>query len=96
MINYSEKLLEKTLTARCRKVGAWAIKLVPTFIKGLPDRLILAPNGRVFFVEVKTTGKKPTPAQLLIHRKLEALGFRVYVLDSLDQLESILKTEQLC
>lgn len=92
-VSSSEKLIEKTLNSRCRKVGAWSIKLVPRFIKGLPDRLILAPGGRVFFVEVKTTGKKPTPAQLLVHRKLKGLGFNVYILDTLTAINNILELE---
>ena len=60
----SEKALEKTFSDylnRTKKV--WVIKLLSTFVKGLPDRLILCRGGFVGFAEIKTTGKKPTKIQ---------------------------------
>lgn len=81
----SEKDLERTFTGnlnRTKKV--WVIKLLSTFIKGLPDRMILCRGGYVGFAEIKTTGKKPTRMQLLVHSRLEALGFKVFVIDDLE------------
>jgi len=86
----SEKLIEKTLAAEVKKLGGWSLKLLSTYVTGLPDRLILLPGGVIFFVEVKTTGKKPTTIQLIIHERLRRLGFRVEVIDSLKQLNQIL------
>lgn len=82
----SEKLIEKTLNTEVAKMGGWSVKLPCTYVAGLPDRMVLLPGGRIFFTELKTTGKKPTAMQKLIHKKLEALGFDVYVIDSLDLL----------
>lgn len=81
----SEKDLERTFTEmlnRTKKV--WVIKLLSTFIKGLPDRMILCQGGYVGFAEIKTTGKKPTKIQTYIHEKLRALGFTVFVIDDLE------------
>ena len=86
----SEKLIEKTLVAEVKKLDGWAIKLLCTFVTGLPDRLVLLPGGVVFFVEVKSTGKKPTAVQRLVHKRLRRLGFRVEVIDSLNQLNTTL------
>jgi len=86
----SEKLIEKTLNAEVKKLDGWALKLLCQFVTGLPDRLVLLPGGVVFFVEVKSTGKKPTPVQRLVHKKLRAMGFTVHVIDSLEQLNTIL------
>jgi len=86
----SEKLIEKTLVAEVKKLGGWALKLLCQFVTGLPDRLVLLPGGVVFFVEVKSTGKKPTPVQKLVHEKLRRLGFTVHVIDTLKQLNEIL------
>lgn len=86
----SEKLIEKTLAAEVKKLGGWSLKLLCTYVTGLPDRLVLLPGGIIFFVEVKSTGKKPTTIQLLIHERLRRLGFRVEVVDSLKQLNKIL------
>ena len=86
----SEKLIEKTLVAEAKTLGGWAIKLLCTYVTGLPDRLVLLPGGVVFFVEVKTTGKKPTAVQRIVHEKLRGLGFNVHVVDSLKQLNQII------
>jgi len=86
----SEKLVEKTLNAEVKSLGGWSLKLLCQFVTGLPDRLVLLPGGVVFFAEIKSTGKKPTPIQLLVHEKLRRLGFRVEIIDSLKQLNQIL------
>lgn len=91
----SEKLLERQLVKECKAAGAWAIKLLPFQFAGLPDRMVLQKGGRVFFVEVKTTGKEPSPAQLRVHGKLRGLGFRVYILDRPEQLQIIKNQEGL-
>lgn len=85
----SEKDLERTFAEmlnRTKKV--WVIKLLSTFIKGLPDRMILCQGGYVGFAEIKTTGKKPTKIQTYIHEKLRALGFKVFVIDDLESRDS--------
>ena len=85
----SEKDLERTFAEmlnRTKKV--WVIKLLSTFIKGLPDRMIICQGGYVGFAEIKTTGKRPTKIQLLIHSKLEALGFKVFVIDDLESRDN--------
>ena len=76
----SEKVLEKTFSDQLNRTKkVWVIKLLSTFIKGLPDRMVLCAGGYVGFAEIKTTGKKPTKIQLYIHSKLEKLGFKVFV-----------------
>lgn len=78
----SEKDLERTFTEKLNRTKkVWVIKLLSTFIKGLPDRMILCQGGYVGFAEIKTTGKKPTKIQTYIHEKLRALGFTVFVID---------------
>ena len=52
--------------------------------------MVLMPEGRIAFVEVKAPGEKPRPLQLSRHRLLRRLGFRVYVLDSEKQITRII------
>ena len=52
--------------------------------------MVLLPNGRICFVEVKAPGEKPRPLQLSRHRLLRRLGFPVYVLDDAEQIGGIL------
>lgn len=85
----SEKDLERTFSEhlnRTKKI--WVIKLLSTFVKGLPDRMVLCRGGYVGFAEIKTTGKKPTKIQTYIHEKLRALGFKVFVIDDLESRDS--------
>lgn len=39
------------------------------------------------FVELKATGKKPTPGQEREHARLRALGFRVDVVDNIEEID---------
>lgn len=87
----SEKLIEKKLTDKVKGVGGWAIKLLPTFIRGLPDRICLFPKGRVVFVETKTTGQKVRKIQEAMHIRLRLLGFKVLVIDSTKQIEELIQ-----
>lgn len=81
----SEKDLERTFSDQLNRTKkVWVIKLLSTFIKGLPDRMILCKGGYVGFAEIKTTGKKPTKIQLYIHDKLKALGFQVFIIDDIE------------
>lgn len=85
----SEKDLERTFSEKLNRTKkVWVIKLLSTFIKGLPDRMILCQGGYVGFAEIKTTGKKPTKIQTYIHEKLEALGFKVFVIDDLESRDA--------
>ena len=87
----SEKLIEKKLTNEVNALGGWCLKLLSAHITGLPDRLCLFSGGRILFVELKTTNKKPRKIQLFIHNKLRALGFRVEVVDTSEQIERLIR-----
>lgn len=85
----SEKDLERTFSEKLNRTKkVWVIKLLSTFIKGLPDRMILCQGGYVGFAEIKTTGKEPTKIQTYIHEKLRALGFKVFVIDDLESRDA--------
>ena len=86
----SEKVLERNLNKEVKALGGWSIKILSNFITGLPDRLVLF-NGRAYFVEVKSEGKKPSPIQRIVHKKLEALGFLVSVIDTTEKLNKFIQ-----
>ena len=48
----------------------------------MPDRIILAPGGRVFFVEMKRPGGKLRPLQVQNAKVFRGLGHPVSVIDS--------------
>lgn len=82
----SEKDLEAALVTGCKRRGGMAVKLTSQFHRGLPDRLVLLPFRTVAFVELKSTGCKRTALQEVAAGQLEALGFRVFVVDSTESL----------
>ena len=64
-----------------------ALKFVSPGMAGIPDRLVLLPKGRIYFVELKAPGKALRPLQVKRKRQLEALGFKVYVIDSYEKIQ---------
>lgn len=87
----SEKQIEQKLVAEVRRRGGMALKFVSPSYSGMPDRLVLLPDGKMAFVEVKAPGKKPCPLQVKRHAMLRKLGFRVFVLDAASDIPVILK-----
>lgn len=86
-----EKRIEQKLMMEVRRCGGMALKFVSPSYSGMPDRLILLPDGKVAFVEVKALGKKPRPLQIKRHEMLRKLGFRVFVLDAASDIPMVLK-----
>ena len=84
-----EKHIEKELAARTRAMGGIAPKFTSPGFDGMPDRLVLLPRGRMGFVELKAPGRIPRPLQLARHRLLRRLGFKVYVIDEINQIDSV-------
>ncbi len=84
-----EKIIEKKLASAVKKRGGLCEKW-NSGTSGWPDRIIIFPDGKIGFVEVKAPGEKPRPLQIHRHKQLRSLGFLVYVLDSIDQIGGIL------
>ena len=85
-----EKTIEQKLVQAVKAMGGIAPKFISPGLDGMPDRIVLLPGGHMAFVEVKAMGCKPRPLQLARHGMLRRLGFRVYVVDSLEQIGGIL------
>lgn len=81
IIKESEKTLDRKLGRAIKAKKGLYIKLNTMHLLGLPDRLCLLPGGLCFFAEIKTTGDKPRKIQKFMHRKLEKLGFKVFIID---------------
>ena len=86
----SEKTLEARLVREIEARGGMALKYTSQFHRGIPDRIILTPTGKVHFVELKSTGKKPTKLQVHAMNKLIYLGFDVWTIDKTERLDAFL------
>ena len=85
-----EKVIEQKLSLMVKKRGGICPKFVSPGFDGMPDRIVLLPDGHMAFVEVKAPGKSPRPLQTARHKLLRDLGFKVYVLDNAEQIGGIL------
>lgn len=85
-----EREVERRLVTAVKKLGGLAPKFTSPGLDGVSDRLVLLPDGRLAFVEVKAPGQKMRPLQLLRKRQLEELGFRVYCIDRPEQIGGVL------
>lgn len=85
-----EKEIEKQCVEYAVSFGIIGLKLVDVARKGFPDRSFLVPGGEIFLVEFKLPGEKPSAVQTIYHLTLENLGFKVFVVDCLEDFRSIL------
>ncbi|MPM37631.1 hypothetical protein SDC9_84249 [bioreactor metagenome] len=85
-----EKQIERKLSIAAKNMGGIAPKFISPGFDGMPDRLVLLPHGRLAFIELKASGKKLRPLQEKRKRQLEALGFSVFAIDSIEQIGGIL------
>lgn len=90
-----ERDIEIYLGKRVRSIGGLSVKFFPMGNDGFPDRIVLLPGGRLHFVELKDTGKKPRPLQIKVHRTLRELGFSVAVIDSKESVDQFI-TKVVC
>lgn len=86
-----ESKIEKSLKDKVQDMGGIALKFVSPGRAGVPDRIVLIPNGKVVFVELKAPGKKLRPLQLKRKSQFEHLGFKVYLIDSLQGVDSFVR-----
>ena len=85
-----EKDIERALVRAVKNMGGISPKFVSPGLDGVPDRIVLLPMGRIAFVELKSPGKKMRPLQIRRKKQLESLGFRVYCIDSTEQIGGVL------
>lgn len=90
-MNNSEKYLERKLVEIVKAIGGMCVKIHNPYYRGLPDRLIILPDGGIVWVELKTLGKKPTKLQQLAHEELRKREQVVYVIDSEEKLNKFSK-----
>lgn len=85
-----EREVEQALVRQVQKAGGIAPKLTSPANAGMPDRLIILPQGKVCFIEVKAPGKKPRPLQQRQIQRLTNLGCMVRVLDNPQKIPEII------
>ena len=85
-----ESTVERHLREEAKKRKGMALKFVSPGMNGVPDRIVLMPDGKMAFVELKAPGKKIRPLQEKRKRTLEELGFLVFCVDSKEMIGGVL------
>ena len=90
MRNPLEKEIERKLKVLIEgKFRGKCLKWVSPGWSGVPDRIILLPGGKVYFAELKRPSGKVDPLQIWWRRQLEGLGFTVWHVYSLEDINRI-------
>jgi hypothetical protein len=90
----AESAVERKLKAAIKAVGGRCIKLPAIWYGGIPDRLVLLPGGRVWFVELKRVGGRTTKQvkarQSAWAKFLSNSGFNYARLDGMAEVEEFI------
>lgn len=86
-----ERTVEQHLVEGLRRIGILCMKFHPDSMRGMPDRMILLPDSRVIWCELKTKGGKLEPIQLVRHRELRKAGHQVEVVWSVEQADKLIE-----
>lgn len=74
-----ERDIEKTLKREMKNLGGMTYKFVSPGNDGVPDRLVVWPDGHIGFVELKTTTGTVSPIQQVQIDRLRGMGCDVAV-----------------
>ena len=79
-----EKKIEEKVGVYVKGIGGLWLKFTSPGRRAVPDRIVILHGGISFFMELKRTGEKATPAQLREHKRLEERGQTVFCIDNVE------------
>jgi hypothetical protein len=88
-----ENNVENYLNREVKKLGGRAAKFVSPGLRGVPDRIVLLPGGKMVFIELKAPGEKPRKQQMYRMKQIEDLGFKTYTIDSYEAVKEFIRRE---
>jgi hypothetical protein len=86
-----EREIEIRLKEEVKRAGGLALKFISPGTAGVPDRIVLLPGKEVIFVELKAPEERLRPLQLKRKEQLKRLGFKVYVIDSVQAVSAFMR-----
>ena len=77
-----EKDLERKIVIKAKKLGYLTYKFVSPSNRGVPDRIFISENGKLFFVEFKSKKGKLSELQKLKISELRSRKQSVFVVNN--------------
>ena len=74
-----------------KKLGGRFYKFVSPGNSGVPDRIIFLPEGKIYFIGLKTKKGTPSKLQRLQIRRLKKLGQDVRILYGMEEVKDFLE-----
>ena len=87
----SEREIEAWMGRALRSMGCLWYKWVSPGVRGVPDRILITPEGQVYFVELKADDGRLSRMQSLQIERLMAHGQRVYVVRGMAGAEAFVE-----
>jgi len=91
MAHVLESQIEKKVCAYAKRKGWLVYKFTSPGKRSVPDRIFIG-DRKMFFIEFKAPGKKPTKLQLAEHAKIQSQGFIVWIIDDIDKGKTLIDT----
>lgn len=85
-----ESRIENRLTRRLKNAGWLSLKFISPGNAGVPDRLLISPEGRVIFAELKTETGRLSPTQKAQIQRLRKYQQDVRVLYGAEDVDALL------
>lgn len=86
----SEARVETRLRDGAKAIGGKAYKFVSPGNNGVPDRIVCLPDGRVIFVELKSTTGVLSKRQANRIAELRRMNQKVFILNSVEAVNNFL------
>ena len=86
-----ESVIEAKMGRMVRGHGGLFYKFVSPGNPGVPDRIVVTPQGEVYFVELKTDAGRLAALQKWHRQELEKRGANVRVLYGLDAVQAFVR-----
>lgn len=87
----SEKAIEHYLADCVKELGGVCLKYSNPGMVGYPDRICLLPGGFTLWVELKSKAGALKAVQKVRIYQMEKIGHAVYVCDSKEMIDEVLK-----
>lgn len=85
-----ESKIEAYLKKEITKLNGLCLKWVAPGTRGVPDRIIIMPQGKTYFVEMKQEKGRIDKLQKYVHKQFAARDHHVYVLWSKSEVDEFI------